>query len=1257
MDQGDWFYVMEFIDGENVEACVRRKGPLEPTEALNITLQVARALAAAEKQHLVHRDLKPSNLMLVEQDEERLVKVIDFGLAKKAKEEGEDTAALTVGGFVGTPLFASPEQVEEVDLDVRSDIYSLGATLFFMLSGKAPFTGSVGQVMSQHLYKPIDLQPLSHLPPAVLSLLGSMLEKDRERRPQTPRELQNAIVRCLEEIRGTSTQSPVTTAVSATDTLSQETLFAHFRVMEELRDSPHARHLIAEDLRRERLVNLYILKRGFLGDPQWLAAFRRAVSNVQNHPHALLRTIYSLETTGEFGFLIEEYVNGPSLLDLLRARSVLSASEVALLLRTLAPLAEHIGAFRLEEVDLSLSGVQLVKAGPSNSEFQSDLLRRPLTTWQPFELKVNPLDWSFAPFSAGTITADDSASQSIVGIVLRSSPVRSLSLLAYELLGAQRESAELRRPYKPVAALTEEGNAVLRRGLADEYSSATRLATELAAAVEAPAVLPEPQEVAALLIQVEPPGATILLDGDPPQVPPRTFTHVSFGPHQLVASLTGYETVTRSLQVSRGMSPEIFVGLRKVTKIVHLSIKTDPAGALVLLDGTPPQIAPDTFTDVNFGTHRLEATLPNYHPIKKDLQVQKGTPPELNLKLKPIKKISLMGKLLRLAALLTILVCLGLGGAWIYRKYNEIDVLSIRSSPPGAAILLDGKPAEQPANTFKEVPFGIHELTATLDGYEPVKREINLDRGIKEIQLELKKVPELAAMTVATNPPNASILLDGKPPSSANIFSHVPFGKHVLTAKANGFLPFKQEIQVNAESPSEIRLTLTEIPEIAALTVQTDPPGASILLDGKAPQKPNTFSHVPFGKHQLTVTLDNYESVRQEIDVSRGMTPEIQLKLKEIKEVPALSVSSDPPGASILLDGKSPQNSNTFTHVSFGKHRLTAALDKYEPLQQEIDVSRGMTPEIRLKLKEIQEIPALSVSSDPPGASILLDGKPPQNPNTFTHVSFGVHRLTATLENYEPVTQDIEITAGSKPEVQLKLKKTDPLVALLSESKKYSEGSPEQVEAYVHLAQYLQKSGAADSEQYLKELGEIVQRLRTRVPPIAKDQFIFSYKQSIQEAANLNVIPAIVWLAEQERGQAAYDLYLRAANLGDSYAMSIVGRLHLYKGTSSDDEEAFAWLKRAYEAANPNLEAGAYLAFCYLNGRGTKKDVEQGKKLTLELANQNVVFAMTQAGVVLATEAQGKRDEAASSSNPRNRKQLSADADDLDLQARHWWER
>ena len=145
-DAGDCFYAMEFIEGETLEALLRRNGPLTPILALEIGLQVARALAAAERRGLVHRDLKPSNIMLAAEGEraaakgalasagEAWVKVIDFGLAKLCDKTEQADA-----GFIGTAAFASPEQIQVREVDARSDVYSLGATLWYSLTGKVPF--------------------------------------------------------------------------------------------------------------------------------------------------------------------------------------------------------------------------------------------------------------------------------------------------------------------------------------------------------------------------------------------------------------------------------------------------------------------------------------------------------------------------------------------------------------------------------------------------------------------------------------------------------------------------------------------------------------------------------------------------------------------------------------------------------------------------------------------------------------------------------------------------------------------------------------------------------------------------------------------------------------------------------------------------------------------------------------------------------------------------------------------------------------
>lgn len=150
---GEFYYAMEYVEGETIERRVQREGALPSDLALRVTRQVSRALIAADRQKLVHRDIKPSNIMLVvdEDEDHLLVKVIDFGLAKSLVAAVDQSVTVSMGGFVGTPHFASPEQLEEKEIDIRSDIYSLGATLWYMLAGRPPFQGSMASVISQHL--------------------------------------------------------------------------------------------------------------------------------------------------------------------------------------------------------------------------------------------------------------------------------------------------------------------------------------------------------------------------------------------------------------------------------------------------------------------------------------------------------------------------------------------------------------------------------------------------------------------------------------------------------------------------------------------------------------------------------------------------------------------------------------------------------------------------------------------------------------------------------------------------------------------------------------------------------------------------------------------------------------------------------------------------------------------------------------------------------------------------------------------------
>src|SRR6202047_5216020 len=171
---------------------VAQHGPLPPATALRVVLQVAQALEAAQAHRLIHLDIRPGNVMAVTNRAGSLdVKLIDFGLATGTGTEALDAARITrTRDFLGSPAFASPEQCEMETLDTRSDIYSLGVTLWYLLSGKRPFSGTVGQVLIAQVVKPPPFEQLAHVPQPVIAMLERMLAKNPEERPQNPQQLQ-----------------------------------------------------------------------------------------------------------------------------------------------------------------------------------------------------------------------------------------------------------------------------------------------------------------------------------------------------------------------------------------------------------------------------------------------------------------------------------------------------------------------------------------------------------------------------------------------------------------------------------------------------------------------------------------------------------------------------------------------------------------------------------------------------------------------------------------------------------------------------------------------------------------------------------------------------------------------------------------------------------------------------------------------------------------------------------------------------------
>jgi serine/threonine protein kinase/Tol biopolymer transport system component len=305
-DQGLNFIVLEYVQGKTLEGILEEEGPLEVNRALDIARQVALCLVDAHAKSIVHRDIRPANIMVTG---EEVVKVMDFGIAW-----GAELSRLTATGVLGSPHYLSPEQAGGEEVDGRSDIYSLGVTLFEMLSGRKPYdAASAVEVVLAHLQEPVpSLRQLDEkIPPQVDDLVKRCLAKEPGDRYQSAAEFLEAVDGALRALAREKRA-----AMGMETALAGQTL-GPYRIVEQVGRGGMATVYKAYEPALDRYVAVKVLPQYFAHDPDFAARFEREAKAVAKLDHPNILPIYSFGQEAGLTYIAMRYVETGTLKEML----------------------------------------------------------------------------------------------------------------------------------------------------------------------------------------------------------------------------------------------------------------------------------------------------------------------------------------------------------------------------------------------------------------------------------------------------------------------------------------------------------------------------------------------------------------------------------------------------------------------------------------------------------------------------------------------------------------------------------------------------------------------------------------------------------------------------------------------------------------------------------------------------------------------------------------------------------------------------
>jgi serine/threonine protein kinase len=863
---GNFFYAMEYVEGETVEHRVEREGSLPTILAARITRQVARALMAADKEKLVHRDIKPSNIMLVHDDDEDhlLVKVIDFGLAKSLSSGADQSVTVTLGGFVGTPHFASPEQLEERDIDIRSDIYSLGTTLWFMLTGKPPFQGSMASVIHQQLGSPLPLPALATFDPHLVRILQKCLAKRPADRFQTPLDLKQALDGVLSEltnedptVAASRRQLPEASAASVADGfVTGQIIRNRYEILG--RSPLDATLFQAKELQSSKVLALRPFAEAARFDTKQLGDFRTEIGRLKSIHHPNLTEVHGVESSDRGFVLLSEWVRGFSLQDLLRARRLLGWDETLRLVRPLAKVLDFVSDKNLLNTDLTLRNVYVEPTDSNDSTVE--LQRSPVTGWPPFLVKVDTLS-----LGATLYTLFAEPTQTIVPGGLRAaarSAPQQLAHVIYELLGGTNLQSQMPNSssrISPLSSLSEAGNGILRPALIDpaRFSSATDFLSTLERAESqterspnsTQAEVPPPLPAEYVAAKTELPQEEEL--AEEPRAS-RLFLRIIsavVGVFVLLA-LAGVLTISVFFRKSEPAKPTLHQGF--------VTITTKPDGAIVKSNGHELGKTPLIKYQLPPGKQLLEIESPGYQSRSIEAVISDGA-------------INNLGQIL------------------LARDVGQFIVKTNPAGVPFQIIDSDNKATSGITPlTVQNMPVGKYQVKIQRPGWEDIVEDVDLTANASMV---IQHTFQGTNVTLKSDPSGATVYLAGAAIGKTPLTYNLPLTQVELTSKIGSLAPVTQRV-----TPDPSGTSVVEFKHVyGMLSVTTDRADAEVLIGGINLGRAPIEGILPPGKHQVIVRAPGAADQTRTADIQANRRQSMQFTFQGSGPNPPSEVDQSAP--------------------------------------------------------------------------------------------------------------------------------------------------------------------------------------------------------------------------------------------------------------------------------------------------------------------------------------------------------------------------